>query len=97
LEWFDPENHGTVVIYIAHEKDQQRRKRCCMQKAVPLVHFSGKRRPVTGVTNCGHSPDASAGSIFHWTQVPVLLSPDVGARFTFTGRMCQIHRTAIPF
>src|SRR6185369_6183471 len=34
LGWFDPENHGTVVIYIAHGKDQQSRKGYCMQKAV---------------------------------------------------------------
>ena len=35
-----------------------------MQKAVSLVHFSSKRRFVTSVTNCGHSPDASARFAF---------------------------------
>src|SRR6185369_9803555 len=49
LGWFDPENRGTVVIYIAHGKDQQSRKGYCMQKAVSLVHHTGMRRPATSV------------------------------------------------
>src|SRR2546421_12426480 len=53
LGWFDPENCGTVVIYIAHEKDQQSRKGYCMQKmqkAVSLLHHTGMRRSATSVT-----------------------------------------------
>ena len=49
LGWFDPKNRGTVVIYIAHGKDQQSRKGYCMQKAVSLVHHTGMRGPATSV------------------------------------------------
>ena len=49
LGWFDPENRGTVVIYIAHEKDQQSRKKYCMQKAISLVYHTGMRGPATSV------------------------------------------------
>src|SRR6185295_10403637 len=49
LGWFDPKNRGTVVIYIAHGKDQQSCKGCCMQKAVSLVYHTGMRRPATSV------------------------------------------------
>src|SRR6185369_13726883 len=46
LGWFDPKNCGTVVIYIAHGKDQQSHS---MQKAVSLVHHTGMCRPATSV------------------------------------------------
>ena len=49
LVWFDPKNCGTVVIYIAHGKDQQRCKGYCMQKTVSLVHHTGMREPATSV------------------------------------------------
>ena len=74
LGWFDPENRGTVVIYIAHGKDQQSLKEYC--SVTCASHRYAQTCHKCGLTG-SHLLDTSASSYFYQTDVPDLVLPNL--------------------